>query len=76
MATVELMAASGLPCFGRGRPVDNLRARFRLDLADAQVLISTSRVVEACYLLPVCLAINCDRCAERYRSEIQRRKLG
>lgn len=39
MATVELMAASGLPCFGRGKPVENLRARFRLDLTDAHVLI-------------------------------------
>jgi hypothetical protein len=37
MATVELMAASGLPCFGRGKPVENLRGRFRLDLTDAQV---------------------------------------
>jgi len=35
-ATVQLMAASGLPCYGRGKPVDNLRARFKLDLTDAQ----------------------------------------
>lgn len=40
MATVQLMAASGLPCFGRGKPVDNLRTRFRLDLTDAQVRTS------------------------------------
>lgn len=36
IATVALMAESGLPCYGRGAPVDNLRKRFRLDLTDAQ----------------------------------------
>ena len=36
IATVALMAESGLPCYGRGAPVANLRARFRLDLSDAQ----------------------------------------
>lgn len=35
-ATVALMAQSGLPCFGRGAPVANLRNRFRLDLSDQQ----------------------------------------
>ena len=30
------MADSGLPCYGRGAPVENLRKRFRLDLTDAQ----------------------------------------
>ncbi len=36
IATVALMAQSGLPCYGRGAPVDNMRRRFRLDLTDAQ----------------------------------------
>ena len=36
IAAVALMKDSGLPCFGRGRPVENLRRRFRLDLNDAQ----------------------------------------
>lgn len=34
VATVALMAESGLPCYGRGRPLANLRRRFRLDLPD------------------------------------------
>jgi phosphatidylinositol kinase/protein kinase (PI-3 family) len=36
IASVALMAASGLPCFGRGRPLENLRRRFNLDMSDAQ----------------------------------------
>lgn len=36
IAAVSLMKDSGLPCFGRGRPVENLRKRFHLDLSDAQ----------------------------------------
>lgn len=36
IAAVSLMKDSGLPCFGRGRPVDNLRKRFQLELNDAQ----------------------------------------
>ena len=36
IASVALMKDSGLPCFGRGQPVDNLRRRFRLELNDAQ----------------------------------------
>jgi len=34
VATVALMADSGLPCFARGAPVANLRARFRLELSE------------------------------------------
>lgn len=30
------MAQSGLPCYGRGRPVENLRKRFHLEMSDAQ----------------------------------------
>lgn len=36
MATVELMADSGLPCFARGAPVTNMRHRFNLDMTDRQ----------------------------------------
>ena len=36
IATVALMAKSGLPCYGRGQPVPNLRKRFALDLSQAQ----------------------------------------
>lgn len=37
IATVSLMADSGLPCFSRGAPVANLRNRFHLEMNDAQV---------------------------------------
>ena len=36
LATVALMSGSGLPCYGRGRPIDNLRHRFRLEMSDKQ----------------------------------------
>ena len=36
IATVALMADSGLPCFGRGAPVANLRRRFHLEMSDVQ----------------------------------------
>ena len=36
IATVALMAESGLPCFGRGAPVENLRKRFHLEMTERQ----------------------------------------
>lgn len=39
IATVSLMAGSGLPCFSRGAPVANLRNRFHLEMNDAQVCV-------------------------------------
>lgn len=36
IASVQLMASSGLPCYGRGAPVENLRKRFHLEMSDAQ----------------------------------------
>lgn len=36
ISSVALMAESGLPCFGRGAPVANLRRRFHLDMSDSQ----------------------------------------
>ncbi|KAL4857248.1 Phosphatidylinositol 4-kinase alpha 1 [Chlorella vulgaris] len=35
VAVVSMMVPSQLPCFSHGKPVDSLRARFRLDLSDA-----------------------------------------
>lgn len=37
IATVALMAQSGLPCYSRGAPVDNLRRRFHLEMSEKQV---------------------------------------
>ena len=36
LATVALMQDSGLPCFGRGQPLPNLRKRFHLDMTEAK----------------------------------------
>ncbi len=36
IATVALMAQSGLPCYSRSRPVENLRKRFHLEMSDSQ----------------------------------------
>ncbi|KXZ46150.1 hypothetical protein GPECTOR_46g219 [Gonium pectorale] len=35
IATVALMERSGLPCFGYGKPLPNLRKRFHLEMSDA-----------------------------------------
>lgn len=49
IATVALMANSGLPCFGRGAPVANLRQRFRLDLNDAQAAAFMRQTIADAY---------------------------
>ncbi len=36
MATVALMKDSKLPCFGRGKPVSNLRKRFHPEMSEQQ----------------------------------------
>lgn len=36
IATVALMAESGLPCFGHGKPLPNLRKRFHLEMTELQ----------------------------------------
>ena len=36
VATVAMIEASQLPCFGRGAPVESLRQRFHLEMSDAQ----------------------------------------
>ena len=49
VAVVALMADSRLPCYGRGRPVENLRARFRLDDTPAQAATFMRGLVEDSY---------------------------
>lgn len=36
MSIFSLMAESGLPCFGRGKPLENLYARFHPEMTDTQ----------------------------------------
>ncbi|KAG2445055.1 hypothetical protein HYH02_008923 [Chlamydomonas schloesseri] len=36
IATVALMADSGLPCFGHGKPLPHLRRRFHLEMSEGQ----------------------------------------
>ena len=36
IASVALLSQSGLPCYGRGQPIANLRKRFCLDMSQAQ----------------------------------------
>jgi len=43
------MADSGLPCFGRGHPVANLRARFHPEMSDAQAAAFMRGVVRDAY---------------------------
>jgi hypothetical protein len=49
IATVALMAESGLPCFSRGAPVANLRGRFHLEMSDAQAAAWMRSVVQDAY---------------------------
>jgi phosphatidylinositol 4-kinase len=49
VAAVALMAPSQLPCFGHGKPVESLRARFRLDLSDAQAAAYMKGLVLSAY---------------------------
>eukprot|EP00983_Pelagomonas_calceolata_P061058 1146653-Pelagomonas_calceolata.AAC.1 len=43
IATVALMAQSGLPCYSRGAPVDNLRRRFHLEMSEKQLSLCYTR---------------------------------
>lgn len=49
MATVSLMEESGLPCYSRGRPVENLRSRFHLELSDSQAAAFMRRTINDAY---------------------------
>ena len=43
------MADSGLPCYGRGAPVANLRQRFHLELSDGQAAAFMRAAVSDAY---------------------------
>ena len=49
IATVSLMAESGLPCFGRGAPVENLRRRFHLEMNEGQAAEFMRGTIEDAY---------------------------
>jgi phosphatidylinositol 4-kinase len=49
IATVALMAESGLPCFGRGAPIDNLRKRFHLEMTDRQAAVFMRQTIADSY---------------------------
>ena len=49
MATVSLMSKSGLPCFGRGHPLENLRKRFHLEMSDSQAAAFMRSTVHDAY---------------------------
>jgi phosphatidylinositol 4-kinase len=49
VAAVALMADSGLPCFGRGQPIANLRRRFHPEMSDAQAAAFMRGVVRDAY---------------------------
>ncbi|EIE19821.1 phosphatidylinositol 3 and 4-kinase family protein, partial [Coccomyxa subellipsoidea C-169] len=49
IATVALMAESGLPCYGRGRPVENLRKRFHLEMSDSQAAAFMQATIRDAY---------------------------
>lgn len=59
IAAVSLMKDSGLPCFGRGRPVENLRKRFHLDLSDAQAATFMRATIADAYD-KVCHTLGCN----------------
>lgn len=49
IATVSLMAKSGLPCYGRGHPLENLKKRFHLEMSDAQAAAFMRSTVHDAY---------------------------
>ena len=59
IAAVSLMAKSGLPCYGRGQPLDNLKKRFHLEMNDAQAAAFMRKTIHDAYdkvllALPFC----------------------
>ena len=53
------MAKSGLPCYGRGQPLDNLKKRFHLEMNDAQAAAFMRKTIHDAYdkvllALPFC----------------------
>ena len=49
MASVSLMQDSGLPCFGRGRPIPNLRQRFHLEMSEREAAAFFRRTILDAY---------------------------
>ena len=49
IATVQLMEHSGLPCFGRGAPVANLRSRLHMEMSERQAASHMREVVRRAY---------------------------
>ena len=49
IATVSLMSKSGLPCYGRGHPLENLKKRFHLEMSDSQAAAFMRNTVHDAY---------------------------
>lgn len=49
VSVVAMMLPSQLPCFGYGKPIDSLRARFKLELSDAQAAAYMHSLVLGAY---------------------------
>lgn len=49
IATVSLMSKSGLPCYGRGHPLENLKKRFHLEMSDSQAAALMRKTVHDAY---------------------------
>ena len=49
IAAVALMADSGLPCFSRGAPVENLRKRFHLEMSERQAAAFMRQTIADAY---------------------------
>ena len=49
IAAVSLMSKSGLPCYGRGHPLENLQKRFHLEMSDAQAAAFMRATVHDAY---------------------------
>jgi phosphatidylinositol 4-kinase A len=49
LTVAELMIDSGLPCFGRGKPIEHLRQRFRLDKSPADAAAFMQSAVDSAH---------------------------
>ena len=43
------MSKSGLPCYGRGHPLENLKKRFHLEMSDSQAAAFMRSTVQDAY---------------------------
>ncbi len=46
---MSLMSKSGLPCYGRGHPLENLKKRFHLEMSDSQAAALMRKTVHDAY---------------------------